>query len=93
MAHVLLNKQAGAVFKPFDTLAEQQDPPKHINALTIEDISQFVHNLYFSVQFLVWEQFKFSLVMHHIQGETVQELTERIHYNSTARNFASINNQ
>ena len=59
MAQVFLTNQTAAIYKLRDTLAGQQDSPKHINALTMEDISHFMEDQYDTKQFVVQEQFKF----------------------------------
>lgn len=57
-----------------ENLATQQSPPKDIDELTMEEIANFMKELFDSKRFAVRERFKFWSNMQRKSGETLQEL-------------------
>ena len=89
-AQVFLTSQSTTTFKLLGTVAGQQDPPKDINELTMEDINTFMEQQYDPKRFVVRERFRFWSNMQRKPGETAQELAARIRQEAATCDFASI---
>ena len=90
LPQVFLTNQTAATYKLLTTLASQQDPPKDINDLTMDDILVFMGNQYDPKRFIVRERFKFWSEMQRKPGETVQELAARIRQDASKCDFPTI---
>ena len=71
-------------------MAEQQDPPKAVNELSMENINAFMEQQYDSKRFVVRERFRFWSNMQCKPGETAQELAARMHQEEATCDFTSI---
>ena len=90
IAQVFLTSQSTATYKLLGTVAGQQDPPKDINELSLEDINTFMEQHYDPKRFVVRERFRFWSNMQRKPGETAQELAARIRQEAATCDFASI---
>ena len=89
-AQVFLTSQSTTTYKLLGTVAGQQDPPKDVNELSMEDINAFMEQQYDPKRFVVRERFRFWSNMQRKPGETVQELAARIRQEAATCDFASI---
>ena len=78
------------VYHLLGNLVMQQNPPKRINDLTMDEIVTFMKMQYDPKRFVVHEHFKFSNDMRRKPDETLQELAARIRQDAVTCNFASI---
>ena len=90
IAQVFLTNQSTTTYKMLCTVAGQQDPPKDINTLSMEDINAFMEQQYDPKRFVVRERFRFWSNMQRKPGETAQELAARIRQEAATCDFASI---
>ena len=90
-AQVFLTNQNPAIYKQLANLANQQQPAKEINKLTIDEIVCFMKNEFDPKLFVVRERFKFWSNMERKPGETLQELAARIRQDAATCDFPSIN--
>jgi hypothetical protein len=90
MAQIFLTNQSKDVYRLLGNLAKQQNPPKKINDLTMEEIGNFMKTQYDPKRFVVHERFKFWSDMRRKPGETPQELAARIRQDAATCDFASI---
>ena len=88
-AQVFLTSQSTTTYKLLGTVARQQDPPKDINELSMENINSFMEQQYNSKCFVVWGRFRFWSNMQRTPGETAQELSARIRQEAATCDFAS----
>ena len=58
-AQVFLTSQSTTTYKLLGTVAGQQDPPKDVNELSMEDIIGFTEQQYDPKRFVVRERFRF----------------------------------
>ena len=89
-AQIFLTNQSKDVYRLLGNLAKQQNPPKQINALTMDEIVTFMKTQYDPKRFIVHERFKFWSDMRRKPGETLQELVARIRQDAATCDFASI---
>lgn len=89
-AQVFLTSQSTTIYKLLGTVAGQQDPPKDVNKLSMEDINAFMEQQYDPKRFVVRERFRFWSNMQRKPGETAQELAARIRQEAATCDFASI---
>ena len=89
-AQIFLTNQSKDVYRLLGNLAKQQNPPKQINDLIMDEIVTFMKTQYNPKQFIVHKLFKFWSDMRRKPGETLQELVARIHQDAATCNFASI---
>ena len=76
---VFLTNQTSALYKQLSNLAaQQQQHPKKVNALTLQEIETFMKDQYDPKRFIVRERFKFWSAMQSKPGETIHELAARI---------------
>ena len=88
--HVFLTNQSTTTYRLLGTLAKQQDPPKPINELTMEEITGFMENQFDPKLFVIRELHKYWSDMTRKPGETLQELGARIRQEALTCDFASI---
>ncbi|XP_052833806.1 uncharacterized protein K02A2.6-like [Octopus bimaculoides] len=74
MAQVFLTNQTATIYKQLANLATQQNPPKDINNLTMDEIVDFMKEQFDRKLFIVRERFKFWSDMQQKPGKTLQEL-------------------
>ncbi|KAK7091479.1 hypothetical protein V1264_009152 [Littorina saxatilis] len=91
-AQVFLTNQTATVYKQLANLATQQNPPKDINSLTMDEIVKFMKEQFDPKLFIVRERFKFWSDMKRKPGETLQELAARIRQDAATCDFPSIKN-
>jgi len=89
-AQIFLTNQTPVLYKQLTTLATQMTPAKDINALTKDEIVQFMKDQYDPTRFVVRERFKFWSDMQRKPGETLQELATRIRQDAATCNFSNI---
>ena len=65
-------------------------PPKDINDLTIDEITDFMKNQFDPARYIVRERFKFWSKMQRKLGETIHELAVRIRHDAVTCDFPSI---
>uniref|UniRef100_A0A0L8HMH8 Uncharacterized protein n=1 Tax=Octopus bimaculoides TaxID=37653 RepID=A0A0L8HMH8_OCTBM len=92
MAQVFLTNQTATIYKQLANLATQQNPPKDINNLTMDEIVDFMKEQFDPKPFIVRERFKFWSDMQRKPGETLQELAARIRQDAATFDFPSITN-
>ena len=90
ISHVFLTNQTPVTFKLLTNLASQQTPPKDVNKLSIDEISNFMLDQFHPKRFIVRERFKFWSNMDRKPGETIQELVTRIRQDAVTCDFSSI---
>ena len=73
-------------------LADQAEPPKNINDLTLDEIVNFMKDQYDPKKFIIRERFKFWSDMQRKPGETIHELAARIRQDAATCDFTSIRN-
>ncbi|KAK7107690.1 hypothetical protein V1264_015570 [Littorina saxatilis] len=91
-AQVFWTNQTATVYKQLANLATQQNPPKDINCLTMDEIVKFMKEQFDPKLFLVRERFKFWSDMKRKPGEALQELAARIRQDAATCDFPSIKN-
>ena len=89
---VFLTNQTSALYKQLSNLAAQQQNPKKVNALTLDEIETFMKDQYDPKRFIVRERFKFWSEMQRKPGETIHELAARIRHDAATCDFPSIRN-
>uniref|UniRef100_A0A0L8GAJ4 Uncharacterized protein n=1 Tax=Octopus bimaculoides TaxID=37653 RepID=A0A0L8GAJ4_OCTBM len=92
MAQVFLTNQTATVYKQLTNLATQQNPPKDINNLIMDEIVDFMKEQFDPKLFIVRERFKFWSDMQRKPGETLQELAARIRQDTATCDFPAITN-
>ena len=90
-ANVFLISQSPVLYKQISNMAGQLETPKEINAVTMEEIDNFLKEQYDPTRFLVRERYKFWSTMKRKPGETVHELANRIRQEATTCDFPNIN--
>ena len=58
-AHVFLTNQTPVTYKLLTNLANQQEPPKEVNHLNLQEIFDFMMEQFHPKRFIVRERFKF----------------------------------
>ena len=89
-AQIFLTNQTSTVYKLLSNLAAQQSPPKDINALSLDEIVNFMKDQFDPKRFVVRERFRFWSDMQRKPGETIQELAARIRQDAATCDFPSI---
>ena len=89
-AQVFLTSQSKVTYKLLCNLASQQSPPKCINDLTINEITDFMKNQFDPARYIVRERIKFWSEMQRKLGETIHELAARIRQDAVTCDFPSI---
>ena len=89
-AQIFLINQSKDVHRLLGNLTKQQNPPKQINDLAMDEIVTFMKTQYDPKRFVVHERFKFWSDMRRKPGETLQELAARIRQDAATCDFASI---
>ena len=89
-AQIFLTYQSTDVYHLLGNLAKQQNPPKQIIDLTMDELVTFMKTQYDPKRFVVHERFKFWSDMRGKPGETLQELAARIRQDAVTCDFASI---
>ena len=89
-AEIFLTNQSSIIFKLLKNLAEQQQPPKDVNQLTMDEIEFFLGDQYNPKRFVVRERFKFWTKTDRKSRESVHELAARIRQEAATCDFASI---
>ena len=92
LAQVFLTNQSAAIYKQLSNLAEQQQPPKEVLKLTIEEIEIFMRDQFDAKYFIVRERFKFWTGIKRKPGKAIQELASRIHQSASTCDFPEIRN-
>ena len=77
-AQIFLINQSKDVYRLLENLAKQQNQPKQINDLGMDEIVNFTKTQYDPKRFVVQERFKFWSDMRRKPGETLQELAAHI---------------
>lgn len=90
MAQIFLTNQTKDVYELLDNLAKQQQPPKELNDLTMDEIVEYMKTQYDPKRFVVHERFKFWSDMRRKPGETLMELAARIRKKAATCDFSSI---
>ena len=62
-AQVFLTNQSRVNYKLLSNLASQQSPAKDINALTLEEIFEYLKDQFDPTQYLVRQQFKYLILL------------------------------
>ena len=75
---MFLTNQSRVTYKLLSNLASQQNPPKGVNELSLDQIEGFMKNQFNPMLYIARERFKFWSDMRRKPGETVQELAARI---------------
>ena len=88
-AQVFLTSQSKVTYKLLCNLASQQSPPKDINELTIDEITDFMKNQFDPARYIVRERFKFWSKIMRKPGETIEELAARIRQDTVTCDFSS----
>ena len=88
-AQVFLTSQSKVTYKLLCNLASQQSPPKDINELTIDEITDFMKNQFDPARCIVRERFNFWSEMQLKPGETINELAARIRQDAETCDFPS----
>ena len=89
---VFLTNQTSTVYKLLSNLADQAEPPKNINDLTLDEIVNFMKDQYDPKKSVIRERFKFWSDMQRKPGETIHELAARIRQDAATCDFTSIRN-
>uniref|UniRef100_A0A0L8GH78 CCHC-type domain-containing protein n=1 Tax=Octopus bimaculoides TaxID=37653 RepID=A0A0L8GH78_OCTBM len=89
---LFLTNQTATIYKQLANLATQQNPPKDINNLTMDEIVDFMKVQFDPKLFIVRERFKFWSDMQRKPGETLQEPAARIRQDAATCDFPSITN-
>lgn len=89
-AKVFLTNQTSVNYKLLSNLASQQQPPKEVNDLSMDEITEFMKGQFDPTLFVIRERFKFWSGMQRKPGETIQELAARIRHDAATCNFAAI---
>lgn len=87
---IFLTNQTPAIYKTLANLAQQQSPPIGINALSIQEICDFMKDQFHPTRYVVRERFKFWSDTTRKPGETVHELAARIRQDAVTCDFPSI---
>ena len=90
MVQVFLTNQNTTTYKLISTMAKQLTPPKDINELSLDEITEFMEKQFDPKRFVVRERFKFWSNMERKPSETVQELAARIRQDAATCDFSSI---
>eukprot|EP00731_Ephydatia_muelleri_P007451 Em0003g1699a len=82
-------------FDAFDStiefnLASQQSPAKDVNALTLDEIFEYMKGQFDPTRYVVRERFKYWFSMSRNPGESIQELAARIRHDAVTCNFPAI---
>ena len=89
-AQVFLTNQSSAIYKQLSNLAAQETPPKDINKLSMQEITDYMKEQFDPKRFIIRERFKFWSDMKRKPGETLQELAARIRQDAATCDFSSI---
>ena len=86
-AQVFITSQSKKIYKLLCNLASQQSPPKDINELTIDEITDFMKNQFDPARYIVREHFKFWSKIMRKPGETIHKLAARIRQDAVTCHF------
>ena len=90
-AKVFLTNQTSTAYKMLSNLAAQETPPKDINNLIMEQITDFMKKQFDPKRFVVRERFRFWIETKRRPGESIQELaTTRIRQAAATCDFSTI---
>ena len=89
-AQVFLTNQSRVNYKLLSNLASQQSPAKDINALTLEEIVEYMKGQFDPTRYVIRERFKYWSSMCRKPGESIQELAARIRQDAVTCDFAAI---
>ena len=89
-AQVFLTNQSATVYKLLSKLALQQSPPKDINEISMEEIMAFTKDEFDPKRSIVRKRYKYWSEQQRKLGETIKELTARIHQDAATCDFVSI---
>lgn len=90
MAEIFLTNQSSAIIKLLTTIASQQDSPKDVNSMSMEEIQRHMMDHYNPKRFVVRERYKFWTNTERRPGENVHELAARIRQEAATCDFSSI---
>ena len=90
LAQVFLTNQTSTMYKMLLNRAAQETPPKEINKLTMNEITEYMKVQFDPKRFIVRERFKFWTDTKRKPGEAIQELAVRIRQSAATCDFASI---
>ncbi len=90
MAEIFLTNQSSAIFKLLTNIASQQDPPRDVNSLSMEEIQQQMMDHYNPKRFVVRERYRFWTHTERRPGENAHELAARIRQEAATCDFSSI---
>ena len=68
----------------------QQSPAKDVNALTLDEIVEYMKGQFDPTRYVVRERFKYWSSMNRKPGESIQELAARIRHDAVTCNFPAI---
>ena len=89
-AQVFLTNQSRVNYKLLSNLASQQSPAKDINALTLEEIVEYMKGQFDPTRYVIRERFKYWSSMCRKPGVSIQELAARIRQDAVTCDFAAI---
>jgi len=89
-AEIFLTNQSSDIYRLLKNLAGQQTPPKEINDLTMDEITDWMGDHFNPKRFVVRERFRYWSTCERKPGETVQQLAARIRQEAATCDFASI---
>lgn len=89
-AEIFLTNQAPGIFRMLKNIACQQTPPKDVNQLTMEEMSQHMTETYDPKRFIVRERFRFWSMTDRKPGESVHDFATRIRQQAATCDFSSI---
>ena len=92
ISHVFLISQDPSIYKLLNTLANQENPARELNTLTMEEIVIYMEDQFHPKLFVVIERYKFWSEMSSKPGENVPELAARIRQEGITCDFTSIKN-
>ena len=89
-ALVFLTNQSRMNYKLLSNLAMQQSPAKDVNALTLDEIVEYMKGQFDPTRYVVRERFTYWSSMNRKPGESIQELAARICHDAVTCNFPAI---
>ena len=89
-AKVFLTNQTSTTYKMLSNLAAQETPPKDINNVTMEKITNYMKKQFDPKRFVARERFRFWNEMKRRPGQSIQELATRIRQAAATCHFSSI---
>ena len=87
---VFLTNQTSTIYKMLSNLAAQESPAIEVNALSMDQISEYMKKQFDPNRFVVRERFRFWNDMKRKPGESIQELAARIRQAAATCDFTSI---